>query len=445
MAAIDLPGLTAKAPAGPLATLLGQTVETAQDGAIPGDFAAMLAASQTASITPASLLPITPAPASGKPGGKAGGKAGGKSLPDDLPLAGMNDEDSLPEAAGEELAIPADKAIAQPPVAMPMPALPPQPAPQALPAETPPAAETPRGPAAPLPAAAALPQSIAAQVARIVAGQDGPRTAAPAAPVARAAVQVAAVGVAFELPAALPAQPAQPALAAQPVAPAAAPAMVPVAALLPRGNAAPAASAETASPARRAAAAGPDLPTMTTMVAIELPAEAMALRTDMATASVAPAPQSATPATPAAPAPHDFAALVDRLVEARDAAFATQSPQVVQSTLRHADFGQVSIRFETAGDGLSASLSSPDPEFARAVQASAATGQGSLTADQQGGQARQDGNAAQPSFAQSQQRSPGQQGQAAEARWRDAPASSAEPRGDHSDNPAAPQGRGIYA
>lgn len=444
MAAIDLPGLTAKAPAGPLATLLGQTVETAQDGAIPGDFAAMLAASQTAGIAPASLLPIMPAPASGKPGGKAGGK----SLPDDLPLAAMNDGDDLPETAGEELAIPADTAIAQPPVAMPMPALPSQPAPQALPAETPPAAETPRGPAAPLPAAAALPQSIAAQVARIVAGQDGPRSAAPAAPVARATVQVAAVGVAFELPAALPAlpaQPAQPALAAQPVAPAAAPAMVPVAALLPRGNAAPAASAETASPARRVAAAGPDLPTMTAMAAIELPAEAMALRTDMVPAAATPAPQSATPATPAAPTPHDFAALVDRLVEARDAAFATQSPQVVQSTLRHADFGQVSIRFETAGDGLSASLSSPDPEFARAVQASAATGQGSLTADQQGGQARQDGNAAQPSFAQSQQRSPGQQGQAAEARWRDAPASSAEPRGDHSDNPAAPQGRGIYA
>lgn len=447
MAAIDLPGLTSRTTASPLAALLGQTAETAQDGGIPADFAAMLAASQTAAFTPATLTPTMPTPASGKPTGKPGGK----SLPDGLPVADLMPSDiatadptlpsDLPEAEGEAAKAPADAALpipVQPLIAAPLP--------QVATTETPGGSER----SAPAPTAqptpAALPIAVAAQVARIVAAQDGPRPAERAPQ----AVQVKSAGIAFALPAAqpapapaqvLPQAPIPVQTLAQPAAPAQL-AAVPVAALTPRAVAPAASSAEAATPARRTASAGTDLPTAP--AAIELPAEGMALRTDMA-AAPAPAPQATGAPVPAAtPAPHDFATLVDRLVEARDAALAGQSPQVVQSTLRHADFGQVSIRFETAGDGLSASLSSPDADFARAVQASASASQGSLNADQQGSQPRQDGNSAQPSFAQSQQRSPGQQATGAEARWRDAPAA-AEPRGDSSDKSAAPQGRGIYA
>ena len=80
-------------------------------------------------------------------------------------------------------------------------------------------------------------------------------------------------------------------------------------------------------------------------------------------------PQTAPPApsAPSAPARHDFAALVDRLIEARDLA----GGQPIAMTLRHDDFGAVSLDFRTSGDGLSVTMASPDPEFARAVGAAA--------------------------------------------------------------------------
>ena len=64
----------------------------------------------------------------------------------------------------------------------------------------------------------------------------------------------------------------------------------------------------------------------------------------------------------------DFAALVDRLVEARAAARSNASPQVVEASISHAQFGQVGLRFEQGADGLSVSMSSADPEFNRAAQ-----------------------------------------------------------------------------
>lgn len=79
-----------------------------------------------------------------------------------------------------------------------------------------------------------------------------------------------------------------------------------------------------------------------------------------------------------ASAPHDFAALVDRLVEARDTALAVQAPRAVTASLAHADFGEIAIRFEHRGDALSVALSNPDPEFARAVQTVAPTVQAQL-------------------------------------------------------------------
>ncbi|MDE2595624.1 MAG: hypothetical protein KGL44_01970 [Sphingomonadales bacterium] len=98
----------------------------------------------------------------------------------------------------------------------------------------------------------------------------------------------------------------------------------------------------------------------------------------VASAEAQPLAALAMPATPAQPgleavpataprseAPQDFAALVDRLVQAREAA----GPQVVQASVTHADFGHVSLRFEHDNGGLSVAMASADPAFARAAQA----------------------------------------------------------------------------
>ena len=84
---------------------------------------------------------------------------------------------------------------------------------------------------------------------------------------------------------------------------------------------------------------------------------------------------AATPSANAQPASHigtDFAALVDRLVEARAAARSGASPQVVQASISHVQFGRVGLRFEQGGDGLSVSMTSADPEFTRTAQAALA-------------------------------------------------------------------------
>lgn len=62
----------------------------------------------------------------------------------------------------------------------------------------------------------------------------------------------------------------------------------------------------------------------------------------------------------------DFAALVDSVARARDAAAGTQDVAV---SVTHAEFGKVSLRFQNEDNGLSVSLASPDPGFAPAVAA----------------------------------------------------------------------------
>ena len=64
----------------------------------------------------------------------------------------------------------------------------------------------------------------------------------------------------------------------------------------------------------------------------------------------------------------DFAAVVDRLIEARDAAIV----RPVAMTLRHQEFGPVSVQFRSGEDGLTVTMASLDPDFARAVNAAAA-------------------------------------------------------------------------
>ena len=110
-------------------------------------------------------------------------------------------------------------------------------------------------------------------------------------------------------------------------------------------------------------------------------------------------PQAAAPAPSAPPtlARHDFAAVIDRLIEARDLAGA----QPVAMTLRHADFGAVSLDFRPADDGLTVTMASPDPDFARAVSAAAAAG----AANNPGDAARQGGE-----FASSRQHGSGSAG-----------------------------------
>lgn len=75
------------------------------------------------------------------------------------------------------------------------------------------------------------------------------------------------------------------------------------------------------------------------------------------------APAAITATTTAAERPHDFTALVDRLVAAREA----MQPQSVTMAVRHAEFGAVQLRFQQDASGLSVAMASADPDFARAV------------------------------------------------------------------------------
>ncbi len=63
--------------------------------------------------------------------------------------------------------------------------------------------------------------------------------------------------------------------------------------------------------------------------------------------------------------PHDFASLVDRLVEARDSGRAASG----HLSVMHSDFGAVTMRFSHDGANLHVSLANADPEFARSVSA----------------------------------------------------------------------------
>jgi hypothetical protein len=106
---------------------------------------------------------------------------------------------------------------------------------------------------------------------------------------------------------------------------------------------------------------------------------------------VATNPQT-VPAASTQQSGHDFAALIDRLVEARE----SSAPQTVQAAISHADFGQVSLRFDHDGNGLTVAMTSADPDFAPAVQAAAASSQAgndNLSQSRQDGASRHDGQA----------------------------------------------------
>ena len=68
-----------------------------------------------------------------------------------------------------------------------------------------------------------------------------------------------------------------------------------------------------------------------------------------------------------AEAPQDFATLVARLAEAREAA----SPQLVRTAIAHSEFGQISLQFRHEDNALSVTMTNSDPGFVGAVQAAA--------------------------------------------------------------------------
>jgi hypothetical protein len=122
---------------------------------------------------------------------------------------------------------------------------------------------------------------------------------------------------------------------------------------------------------------------------------AMPLVTDgqqSATAAQATPAAAAGSAAPVATAPtvemprHDFAALVERLVEARNAA----APASTHASINHAEFGQVSLHFQQDGNDLKVGMTSADPGFAAAVQAAMPAERQNMNADtQQRGQGNQ--------------------------------------------------------
>jgi hypothetical protein len=111
--------------------------------------------------------------------------------------------------------------------------------------------------------------------------------------------------------------------------------------------------AEPATPAIARTAVPAPLPPEQQLSAQQSPTVAIA--SDLVTIAVAPRPE----------APQDFAALVDRLVQAREAA----APPQVSAAIAHADFGQISLHFRHDDGGLTVGMTSADPGFAAAAQA----------------------------------------------------------------------------
>lgn len=228
-------------------------------------------------------------------------------------------------------------------------------------------------------------QPVTPDAARVA---DGAR--APVLTVAAAALEVPAAAIALGTK---PAAPAARSVTAQiklaPVAAQDAPAPVADNGTQPLAPIATAAEprAEHPAPALRGAAAERTAQPAERVIP-EFAAAPVLPVADASAQAAAPAIPGVAPATGAEPARQDFAALVERLVEARNAGAA----QSTQASVQHAEFGQVSLKFQQDGGDLSVSMSSADPDFAIAAQAA-------MPADRQAFNANAD---AQPRQSQSQ-------------------------------------------
>lgn len=476
------------------------------------NFSTLLQAPETAEATPEAvplaLLAQIPAIIDALPGGNtenAGGKAGGKGLPV-LPDAADAADPDEPEAPGLAQVIealpPALAALLVPelqPLAAPIAALSPDPAlntdgGEHLTASAPPPAAAPQ--LAALPASVVIPPELRAAIAAAV--QQAPATgqpsrAAPQMPLPSAPVQLAAITVEPASPA--PAVSAAPALVLQAAAerptalgPAAPATIAPPAAVLPVAQPIHPAAAPIAAAAEPDASAPEQAPAQKATPGQPAPSARAQEFSVTAREDTKPAPPAAPgvlpgspltlsaslPSSPqsvavpqvqaAAPAdtPQDFATLVSRLAEAREAA----SPHFVRTSLAHAQFGQVSLQFRTEDSGLSVTMASSDPDFTASVQAAAASlaanaqssgdtprdGQTATWSGQQqhaspGGQASGQGEA-RPDGASGQNGAQARQSSAPRQAGRDAGSASGERgNGDGASAQAAPRTRrsGLYA
>jgi hypothetical protein len=132
------------------------------------------------------------------------------------------------------------------------------------------------------------------------------------------------------------------------------------------------AGARPATPVRSKAARAADLARIEApLPQVSAPAAAVAQFTQVG--QTAQPANAAAPALPAMPSPNDIDAALDHLVAAREALMPAEAALAID----HADFGEISIKFEQSSDGrLSAELSAADPELQRAVTAAAATDRG---------------------------------------------------------------------
>ena len=154
--------------------------------------------------------------------------------------------------------------------------------------------------------------------------------------------------------------------------------------------------------------------------------------------------QLTAPLLSASPRPLDFAALVDRLVAAREA---VQSPGALL-TVAHAEFGPVELRFRHDARGLAVSLTSADPDFAR-IAAAATPPQVQLSTTQFGPAepsqpgARGDGQLSSGQSATSGFANSNSRGQQSERRGDTMPQSNPHPR--ETSHGAAVRRSGIFA
>lgn len=161
------------------------------------------------------------------------------------------------------------------------------------------------------------------------------------------------------------------------------------------------------------------------------------------------APAAAVQTAAAPQQPHDFVKLVDRLIEARDAAAGQSLPTSVSAAIQHADFGKVSLHFQHDAGGLSVSMASADPDFRPAVQAAMPADRGGMGSDQGQGPsqnlAQNQSGSSSASLGQQDQRGAGSNEQARSAERRDGRAA-ANPSQSPREEAAKPDRRsGIFA
>ena len=142
-----------------------------------------------------------------------------------------------------------------------------------------------------------------------------------------------------------------------------------------------------------------------------------------------------TPTAPAANRPHDFAALVDSLVAAREAA----QPQAVSIAVSHAEFGPVHLRFNHDQAGLSVSMASADPDFARAASLAMPPVQASVASSDAGSQNQT--NSGQPQGQIAARQNGGSEAGAGFSQGQDRPASERAAEREVRANPSAPASR----